>query len=188
MSQAKIQPEIAPPTSRIPKYAHLYKTYAEEMLEEAEDNDKISATEKLARVAGAELFTLYYEGKMHPMEAHKFLVEQFSKKTPSPVQRIEQDTKVDLNVMIQELVTNNPNILDMSTQKAIIARQDIQDKLDLPPTLAMEPVVAGDSLSNPVAVDGESPAPQSWQGEPDEIKAIRDPEEFQTFAGRKLKA
>jgi len=194
MSQAKTQPDIAPPVNRIPKYAHLYETYAEEMLEEARDNDRISATEKLARVAGAELFMLYSAGKMHPMEAHKFLVEQFSKKTPSPVQKIEQDTKVDLNIMLRELVTDNPNILDMSTKKAIVARQDIQDKLDLPPTLALEPAVihGNDPPADlTVAVTTESnggslPPAKTWTGEPDEIKAIRNPEEHQTFKGRKV--
>ena len=177
MSKAKpfIEPEIL--NDDMVQNSDLFMRYATELIDEIDSMPKITATEKLARIAGATLYERLANGQLHIQDAVKFLTAQFEKKTPMPVQRIEQEVRTDLRVIIEAGIQANPDIIEMSINNAVEARKEIQTQLSLPSTLELTPI------SNDVKKEEAT----QWSGEPDEIKSIRDPGKHDSLKGRRIK-
>ena len=125
---------------------------------------------------------LIAEGAISPKDAQAFLKSMADKKTPDPVHKIEQHTKIDINVILAKAVNDNPQALVESTRLAKERHEEIMERLNLGPDMMLPP--SDDDTTD--AVDAEFTLP-----EPIEVKDIRQNgdgsirrQEFkQTFGG-----
>jgi len=69
-----------------------FSAAAEAIIAETEADAELPAIESAARLAGAHLLLAVQSGEVDGKLAYDFLKNLFEKKTPAPVQRIEQRT------------------------------------------------------------------------------------------------
>jgi len=175
---------------------------AMDIMEETEADDQLPSIEKAARLAGAYLLLGVASGKFEGKPEYDFLKNLFEKKTPAPVQRIEQRTHADFRILFTGALRANPNILDESLARAEVAHKAIQERLTLPPSLELPPKVAdeaefeervvGDDGAVETPIAG-SPADRpsnkvalDWKPgqEPAEITSIRKEGEHESLSDR----
>jgi hypothetical protein len=124
------------------------------------DADDITDIEAAGRQALAAMLALYADGDLPPKQAFTFLKSLAERKTPDPVQKVEQTTQVDMRVLVQGLITDNPAALQSALDRASEARREIAARLqnDAPLQLSSPTVDGGVSLT---------------LKEPDEVQNIR---------------
>jgi hypothetical protein len=162
---------------------------AQDIIEETEADDQLPSIEKAARLAGAYLLLGVASGKFEGKPEYDFLKNLFEKKTPAPVQRIEQRTHADFRVLFTGALQANPNILDESLARAVVAHQAIQERLTLPPSLELPPKVADEAEFEEKGIGEEVPkveTPVDWKPgqEPAEITSIRKEGEDESLSDR----
>ena len=95
--------------SFVPPYADEMRGLAKRVLADIDGQGKMDTLEEAGRSALAVLLNLYADGGLSPTESVKFLKSLVEKKTPPPVQRIEQRTETDMRVLILDIVGSNPS-------------------------------------------------------------------------------
>jgi len=118
-----------------------FSSAAAAIIAETESDKQLPAIECAARLAGADLLLAVESGEVDGKLAYDFLKNLFERKTPAPVQRIEQRTHADFRVLFQAAVQDNPNVLEESLARAEAAHLAIQERLSLPPSLELPPCV-----------------------------------------------
>jgi len=119
---------------------------AEELPEEA------SSLERAGRLATAILLQMGATGRLDRDKLFTFLKTLADKKTPDPVQRIEQRTELDMRVIIASVVKDNPDVLQRSIEGARKGRQEVMSRwnmdssLSLPPTPTLETAESESSI------------------------------------------
>lgn len=175
--------EVNPQSNIVPDFAKA----AEEIIRETEADSQLPSIERAARLAGAYLLLGVASGKIDGKPEYDFLRNLFEKKTPAPVQRIEQRTHADFRVLFASAIQTNPDILEESLAKAEEAHMAIRERLNLPPSLQLPPKVADEAEFEEQAV-GEPAveAPLGWKPgqEPAEITAVRKEGESESLSDR----
>lgn len=148
---------------------------AEAIIDETNADDQLPAIEKAARLAGAALLMLIQQEELEGKPAFDFLKNLFEKKTPAPVQRIEQRTHADFRVIFEKAFQNNPNVLEESLARAEQVQLAIRERLSLPPSLELTPKVADEAEFEKDALEPSVETPVNWKPgqEPAEITSIR---------------
>jgi len=136
--------------------AKLSRQIAEEVSEIDTSN-----LEKAGRLSTAILLNMGATGKLNKPQFFTFLKTLADKKTPAPVQRIEQRTELDMQVIIANVIQSNPKVLQASIEKAALGRKEVMDRWGM-----------DNGLSLPTTDDESSPPPLPV-GEPKEIDDIR---------------
>lgn len=183
MKQRRLNDEELNGTANTPMQPDFAEA-AEAIIRETEDDDQLPAIERAARLAGAYLLLGVAGGSVEGKAAYDFLKGLFEKKTPAPVQRIEQRTHADFRVLFATAIETNPNILQDSLDKAEQAHASIRERLSLPPSLEL---VADEAEFEEQAV-GEPAveAPLVWKPgqEPAEITSVRKEGENEPVSDR----
>ena len=95
------------------------------------ESGEIDATETIGLLAMSQLTKLNATGLLNQNQTFGFLKSMAEKKTPNPVQRVEEHQKIDLRGIFQVVIDNNPEALESSLQQAKQRNQEIQDRLNL---------------------------------------------------------
>lgn len=130
---------------------------------EALDSEEIDPVEAAGHQALASLLMMHIRGELPKDFSAKFLKSIAEKKTPSPVQKIEQTTRVDLNVLFSALIEGSPDTLIRMTRLAGERAQQVQKRLG----------VTSDYLLPAAEDNGQASINQSQKPEPVEIIDIR---------------
>ena len=155
---------------------------AQEIVQEIASDDSISAIEQAARLAGASFLLDIAKGRVNPKAAREFLKSLFEKKTPAPVQRIEQKTQADFRIIFADALQANPDVLEASLDRALVAQNKIQERLGLPPSLQIPAEMAIQTEDREVEKFSEFQSGQDaeqlikWQPgmEPEELRKVRN--------------
>jgi len=89
----------------------------------------LDSIEALGRISLAVLVDDIAEGRWEGKEALSFLRTLAEKKTPPPVQRIEQREQIDMRVIMASAVGSNVAALDLALEKAKAAQNEIKERL-----------------------------------------------------------
>lgn len=130
-------------------------------LTESLDAGDIGDIEAAGRQALAALLSLYAAGKLPDKQAFSFLKSLAERKTPDPVQKVEQTTQVDMRMMVGGLITDNLDALKEAVNYAKEARVSIASRL------------RSDSLQLSAAAVDDDGEPIVLE-EPSEIRNIRE--------------
>ena len=147
------------------------------------ESGEIDATETIGLLAMSQLAKLNATGLLNQNQTFGFLKSMAEKKTPNPVQRVEEHQKIDLRMIFQGAIDNNPEALESSLQQAKQRNQEIQDRLNLSedmmlssnPTLPKSDntnmaLPQGSSLNEPKSSD------ESSQAHPSRIPSVKNNE------------
>lgn len=133
---------------------------------EALESEEIDPVEAAGHQALASLLMMHIRGELPKDFSAKFLKSIAEKKTPSPVQKVEQTTRVDLNVLFTGLIEGSPDTLIRMTRLAGERAQQVQKRLGV----TSDYLLPVDEEDNGQA---SSIANQSQKPEPVEIIDIR---------------
>ena len=146
--------------------------YAEDMSELAEKlmghvrsslaNNDMDLIEAAGRTALGVMLEQYASGDLEKRDAIAFLRNLADKKTPAPVQKVEQFTQIDMNILLKNAIQDNPNAVSDAMKKAEVWREQIKAKYGMDDTLQLP--ANEDDIIDAEFVDFE---------EPDELKKVR---------------
>ncbi|MDQ1271459.1 MAG: hypothetical protein QG591_89 [Planctomycetota bacterium] len=149
---------------------NMAKPYYSEELDRAADavidsiSNVIDPIETSGRVALASLLRSVASGEMVGNASYNFLSALAQKKTPNPVQKIEEYQKVDMRMVISDLVASSPSILEEMKTKALEARLEIRERLRIADGLPLHVLPSDKSNEVISALPPES----------EELKKLRD--------------
>jgi hypothetical protein len=115
-------------------FADEFSTLASDMIASMRaslDSGDISEIEAAGLIAMAAMCSLYASNSIPEKQMHSFLKSLAERKTPDPVQKVEQHSIVDMRVLVQSLIEKNPTALADATEKALVAKQHIVEKLQI---------------------------------------------------------
>jgi hypothetical protein len=134
-----------------------------EAIEEGMDAGTIDATEALGNLSMAALTELYQNGLLDDKQAFTFLNSMAIKKTPAPVQRIEQHTKMDLRVIFNEIVEDNEAQREKTLAQSKVWNSEVMERLKLNENMELAPLDQ----------DSASPLQEELPTPPPEIEDIK---------------
>jgi len=111
--------------------------YSEELLQAAQSLIEESETEQfdpielIGRASLASLISTVANGKLDKDKSYQVLKTFAEKKTPSPVQKVEQTTKLDMRMVFAELVASNDAKRAQALGQAELNKKAIIDKLKI---------------------------------------------------------
>jgi len=144
-------------------YAAKFRLLADEIassLRSSLQAGDIGDIEAAGRQALAAMLSEYADGNLPDKQAFAFLKSLAERKTPDPVQKVEQTTQVDMRVMVGALITDNPDALEQALGRAARARSEIAARL-----VADAPLSLGETA--------ELSDAQMLHAEPAEVSNIR---------------
>jgi len=158
--------------------------YAEEMRDLAKrvfediSSSNMDTLEEAGRASLGILLQLYADGAMQPEAAMKFLNTLAEKKTPPPIQRIQQKTETDMRILISDAVGDNPDKLAATIALANQRKEEIKAKLKIGDSLMLDaPLEDEEESQQEDYILEDDPEIRKLVNEPNEIHRMRFPKE-----------
>lgn len=101
----------------------------ESEIEEGLETGSLDSTEAAGLNSLANLLRKSATGLLSPTQEFTLMKSLANKKTPSPAQKIEQQTKVDFKITIAEAIEANAPALQASLDKARVYNEELLDRL-----------------------------------------------------------
>lgn len=118
----------------------------EDVLSRLDDND-IELIEAAGQLSLVELLRQHTLGKLTEKQAFKMLQDLVSKKTPNPIQRIEETQKIDIRVVFADILQSSPDVLERTLVMSRQRNEEVKQKLGLDSSMMLDSRanVVGDS-------------------------------------------
>jgi hypothetical protein len=141
----------------------LALTVAERLAERIQDRlDGMKAQDDMSEIYGlfgmASMFSAYAEGTLSDSQMYSFMSRMAIMKTPSPVQRLETLTPLDIKDTVRNLMNENTDAYENTRKLAEERREQIRARLKTDGTLML--------LKEDKQIDNKD--------EPDEIRKLRE--------------
>ena len=132
-----------------PVYHEPVMRIAEQILSELDDSK--TTLEQAGHISLAILLTKYAKGDLPSKEGFSLLKTLADKKTPAPVQRIEQRSIIDMRVLINEALETNSSKLEEAKVNARERKEEVMERYNMDESLELK--VPSESLELPPATD-----------------------------------